>query len=187
MLKVIIDFLLSQGDTILNAPVPFIVIFVIGFAFGWLVNSWSQKTRIETNEQILKLKEEHIKEKDAKIQSLEQKLASQAELKQNYNTISLNENEIRALKAISKFDKKNSFEASKTPSEYSVDCLSKDLQIDCIEANEIFKKLRRLGLIESIWDNISTFPNLDRPINESPPGRLSKRGQEFLSNYKSGD
>lgn len=187
MLKVIIDFLSSQGDTILNAPVPFIIISVIGFAFGWFVNSWSQKNRIETNEERLKLKEEQNKEKDAKIQILEQKLAFQGELKQNYNTFSLNENEIRALKAISTFEKENPFEASKPPAEYSVDPLVKDLQIDWVEANEIIKKLRMLGMVESIWDNISKFPNPARTINETLPGRLSKTEKKFLSNYRSRD
>ncbi|HEY9853805.1 MAG TPA: hypothetical protein V6D28_30320 [Leptolyngbyaceae cyanobacterium] len=187
MLKVITDFVFSQRDKIENDPIPFLVIFIIGVALGWFINSWIQKNRIETNEERIKLKDEKIQEMGAKIQSLEQKLASQQELKQNYNTFSLNENEIKALKAISRFEKENPFEASKAPAEYSIDYLVKDLQIDWGKANEILKKLRRLGLVESIWDNVSKFQNLARPINETPPGRLSKTGQEFLSNYRRGD
>jgi len=187
MLKVIIDFLSSQGDTILEAPVPFIVIFVIGFAFGWFVNSSSQKNRIETNEERLKLKEEQIKEKDTKIQVLEQRLGSQGELKQKSNSVSLSEDEIRALKAISRFEDENPFQPPKPPPEYSVDHVATDLKIDWGEANEILKKLRRLGLFESIWENLPTFPNLNRPVNETRSGRLSKTGRDFLRNYRNGD
>lgn len=193
--KVFTDFLLSQEDIILNYPIPCIIILVIGFALGWSFNSWSQKTRIETNEERLKANEERlkgnedkIKEKDAKIQSLEEeKLAFQGQLKENDNSLSLNDNEIRALKAISRFQKEHPCQESEVPTEYSVDTLVKDLQIDWGEANEILKKLRRLGLFESIWDNTLQFTNLARPINETQPGRLSKTGQEFLRNYRSGD
>lgn len=182
MLKVIIDFVFSQRDKIENDPIPFVVIFIIGVTLGWFINSWMQKNRIETNEERIKLKDDKIKEMDAQIQGLEQKLASQQDLKQNYNTFSLNENEIKALKAISRFEKENPFEVSKASAEYSVDYLVKDLQINWGEANEILKRLRMLGLVESIWDNASKFQNLARPINETLPGRLSKTGQEFLNN-----
>jgi hypothetical protein len=195
MLKVIIDFLFSEGDTILKSPVPFIVIFVIGFALGSFVTSWSQKltlnaneARLNANEEIMKLLDKQMKEKDTENQDLKQKLASKGELKDNYNTsCSLNENEIRALKAISIFQKENPCQEGKSPPEYSVDNLIKDLQIDWNEANHILKKLRMLLLFESIWDNMTKYTNLAKPINETSPGRLSKTGQEFLSNYKSGN
>ena len=86
------------------------------------------------------------------------------------------------MKAISRFEKENHFEASKDPAEYSVEYLVKDLQINWDEANEILKKLRMLGLVESIWDNVPKFQNLAQPINETLPGKLSKTGQEFLNN-----
>ncbi len=195
MLKVIIDFLVDQGDTMLHSPVPFIVIFVIGFALGCFVTSWSQKltlnaneARLNANEEIMKLLEKQMKEKDTENQDLKQKLASKGELKDNYNTsCSLNENEIRALKAISIFQEENPCQEGKFPPEYSVDNLIKDLQIDWNEANQILKKLRMLLLFESIWDNTTKYTNFARPINETSPGRLSKTGQEFLSNYQSGN
>ncbi len=140
-----------------------------------------------------KILEEQLQEKDKRIQILEQQLKEQQlkldcpeKLKQNDKLI-LKENEIRALKAIRKFEKENPFEKTKQPAEYSVDILVKDLQINWVEANEILKNLRNRGLFESIWDNIPQFANLSRPINETRPGRLSKTGWEFLSNYSSDD
>jgi hypothetical protein len=187
MLKVIIDFLSSQENAILKAPVPFIVIFVIGLALGFFISSWLQKNKLETNEQILKLKEEKIQQKDDKIQSLEQqlKLCCPEKLKQN-DKLTLKENEILALKAIRKFEKENPVEESQKLVEYSVDSLVKDLQINLVEANEILKNLRNRGLFESILDNTPQFANLSF-INKTRPGRLSKTGREFLSNYSSGD
>ena len=188
IMKVIIDFLSDQRDIIQKYPVTFIIFFVIVFAFSWLVSSWSQKTRIDANEERMKLKDEQMKEKDKENQYLKQELASKGNLKENNNTsFSLNENEIRALQAISIFQKKNPCQEGKFPAEYSVDNLIKDLQIDWNEANEILKKLRRLLLFGSVKDNMTKYTNLTRPINEISPGRLSKIGQEFLSNYKSGD
>jgi uncharacterized membrane protein YciS (DUF1049 family) len=191
MLKVVIDFLLSQGDIIISTPVPFIIIFMIGFALGWLVNSWSQKNRLETNEERLKLNQtrleqsqEEIKERDAEIQSIKQQLATQGEVKDHYHYPPLSENEIRALKAISIFQKKNSCQEPKFPAEYSVDNLIKDLQIDGSEANEILKNLRGLKLFESVYDNMTKYTNIAQPINETPPGRLSKKGQDFVNNHK---
>lgn len=176
MLKVIIDFLLSQGDAILKNPPPFAVIFLIGFALGWFVVSWSKKNRFETNEERLKLGEQQI-------QDLEQKLAYQGELKPNDNRYSLNEYQIIALRKISKFEQENP-----VPAEYSVDNLVKDWQIDRDEADRILTDIRTLELFRSlIWDNVPQFPNLARPINEAKPGRLTKKGKEFLRNYRSED
>lgn len=169
MLKVVIDFVSSRGDAILKNPLPFTVIFLMGFALGCFVISWSQKNRIETNEERVKL--------------LEQKLASQGELKPNDNRYSLNEYEVRTLRKISKFEEEKSVKASKNSAEYSVDNLVKDWQIDRDEASQILKKFRALGLFESIWDNVPQFPNIARPINEARPGRLTTKGREFLINY----
>lgn len=173
MLKVVIDFLLGQKDAILKDPFPFIVIFVIGFGLGCFVISWSQKNRIETNEEIVKL--------------LEQKLAYQGESKENDNSFSLNEYQMIALTKINEFEEKSLAEGSKRLHEYSVDNLVKDWQINRNEANQILKALRTLGLFESIWDNVTQFANLALPINETRPGRLTKKGREFLRNYRSGD
>jgi hypothetical protein len=184
MPKFITDFLISQQDTILNYPFQFMIIFVFGFLLGLWVDYQLQKNKIETNEERLKLKEQQIQEKDNKIQTLEQKLKLDCpeKLKQN-EQLTLKENEILALKAIRKFEEEN----PKKLAEYSVDSLVKDLQINCGEADEILKNLRNRGLFESIWDNTPQFANLSRPINETRPGRLSKTGREFLSNYSSGD
>lgn len=188
MPKFITDFLISQQDTILNYPFQFIIIFVFGFLLGLWVDYQLQKNKIETNEQILKLQEKQIQEKDNKIQTLEQqlKLDCPEKLKQN-EQLKLKENEILALKAIRKFEEENPFEKSPKLAEYSVDSLVKDLQINYGEADEILKNLRNRGLFESIWDNTPQFANLSRPINETRPGRLSKTGREFFSNYSSGD
>lgn len=202
MPKVIIDFLFSQGDKLLKDPVPFMVTIVIGFALSRVVNSGSQNERNETKEERLKLKDEQLKQRDDRIQFLEKQIkerdtniqileekisASQGESKQNFNTLSLNENEIRALKAISKFESVHSFQPTEVPAEYSVENLAADLQINEGDADEILKNLRMLRLFESIWDNVQTFINLDRPINETRPGRLSTTGQDFIRNLQSED
>jgi len=94
IIKLIIDFLCSQKDAILNDPIPFIIHLLIGTVLGCVIAFWILKQIIETNEERLKtneerlklaeaqtkIKEEIIKEKDAQIQILEQKLVSQGEL-----------------------------------------------------------------------------------------------------------
>jgi hypothetical protein len=99
----------------------------------------------------------------------------------------LEQNEILALKAIRKFQQENPCKEFQKPVEYSVDNLVKDLSINLVEANEILKNLRNYELFDSIWDNIPKYANLSRLINETQPGRLSKAGWEFLSNYSSDD
>lgn len=185
MLKVIIDYFLNQWDTISKEPSLFIVTFIIGCSFAWFVSSLMQKNRIEAFETILKLKDEQIKDKDTKIQSLEKQLASEEKYSQKSNNLNLSEVEIQTLKAISRFQKENPILPTELPSEYSVDNLIADLEIDWSDANEILKKIRRIGLVESIWDSVPLYPNLDRPINETRPVRLSKTGQEFLINSRS--
>ncbi|MBW4540097.1 MAG: LapA family protein [Myxacorys chilensis ATA2-1-KO14] len=71
MLKVIIDYFLNQWDTISSAPSLLAVTFIIGCAFGWFASSWAQKNKVETMEERLKLKDEQLKDKDTKIQFLE--------------------------------------------------------------------------------------------------------------------
>lgn len=95
-------------------------------------------------------------------------------------SLKLGKVEIEALKAIGRFESKNPHQPPQLPVDYSVDDLTTVLEIDWGEANEILKRLRRLGLVESIWDNFLLFPNLDRPVNETQAGRLSKAGQDFL-------
>jgi hypothetical protein len=179
MLKVIVDYFSNQWDTILKAPTSLIIVF----AFGWSVSSWYLKNRIETNEERLKLKDEQIKEKDTEIQCLKEQLASgEGVYKKSYN-LNLTEEEIEALKAISRFERVNPLQTNEFPVEYSVDNLTSDLGINYDEADEIFKKLRRIGFVESIWDNVPTFPDLERPINEARPVRLSRTGQEFIHKF----
>ena len=83
MLKVIIDYFISQWHTISSEPSFFLATLIIGFAFGWLSNSVLQKSRAEATEERLKaieerykLKEEKVKDKDLKIQHLESQLVS---------------------------------------------------------------------------------------------------------------
>lgn|GEM_PF-3484547 len=112
--------------------------------------------------------------------SLEDFLSPHNVLKYNAIEIELTKLEIEALKAFSKFEDQHPFNLPEFPVPYSVDNLVEDLKIEWNEANEIFRKLRRLGLVEWIFDNSSPFPNLNRPINEIPPGRLSQTGQNLL-------
>jgi uncharacterized protein YjhX (UPF0386 family)/uncharacterized membrane protein YciS (DUF1049 family) len=72
MLKVIIDYFLSQWDAISSAPSLLAVTFVIGCAFGWV----AQENRAKTMEERLKLKEDQIKDKDINIEHLEKQLVS---------------------------------------------------------------------------------------------------------------
>ncbi len=67
--------------------------------------------------------------------------------------------DIEAMNAFSRFEDRNYFNFLQPSVPYSVDDLVKDLQIEWNEANEIFKKLRRLGLVEWIFDDLPTFPN----------------------------
>lgn len=75
MLKVITDYFLNQWDTVSSVPSLLAVTFIIGCAFGWFASSWIQKNRVETIEERLKLKDEQLKDKDTKIQSLEKQPA----------------------------------------------------------------------------------------------------------------
>jgi len=187
MLKIIVDFLSNQGDIILRYPVPFLIVFVVGLALGWGVNSWVQKNKIETNEERLKYKEDQLKDRDIKIQSLEQKMASLSKDEQVDKTIPLSKDEIQALKAIKEFEDNNPIQSTSSPPEYSVDHLMKDLGVSWEESNEILRKFRRFGLFESIWDNLQSFPNRERPINETRPGRLSKDGKDLVRKYRNRD
>jgi hypothetical protein len=144
-----------------------------------------QKNRIDALETIIKLKDEQIKDKETKIQALDKQLTSEEGYYQKSNSLNLRETDIQTLKAISRFEKLNPIIPTEFPSEYSVDNLIAYLEIDWSDANEILKKLRTIGLVESIWDNVPLYPNIDRPINETRPVRLSKTGQEFLRKSRS--
>jgi hypothetical protein len=61
------------------------------------------------------------------------------------------------------------------------------LQSDLREATEIREKLSELKLFKSFSDQMTQYTNLARFINETGPGKLSKKGQHFLSNDRSGD
>ncbi len=111
---------------------------------------------------------------------LESFLSPRNVLKYNPLEKELTKLDIEAMKAFSRFEDKHSFDSSQFPVPYSVDDLVEDLKIEWNEANEIFNKLRRLGLFEGIFDNLPTFPNSNRPINEASPGRLSQTGQGLL-------
>ena len=83
MLKVIVDYFISQWYTISNEPSFFLATLIIGFAFGWLTNSVLQKSRVEATEERLKaieerykLKDEQLKDKDLKLRHLESQLVS---------------------------------------------------------------------------------------------------------------
>jgi hypothetical protein len=100
MLKVIIDYFLNQWDTISKEPSLFVVTFIIGCSFTWFVSSLMQKNRIEALEAILKLRDEQIKDKDTKIQSLEKQLASEEAILKNPNDILRHDELIRVLEEV---------------------------------------------------------------------------------------
>lgn len=190
MYKLIIDFLSNNKDIIIQNPILFIVLSIIMFGLSWSISSWIQKDKMATNEErvkILEIKlqdsEGELQKKNNKIANLEQKLNSQEEATQKYNSFSLSENDIRALEAIRKFEQENPHEPNKFPPAYSVKNLEQDLTMNYGKANEILQKLRRIGFVEYYTDNILTWPTLTIPINETPGGRLSKIGQEFLQNH----
>lgn len=102
-------------------------------------------------------------------------------------SVNLTKLEVESLKEISRFEAQNPINPPEFPTAYSVDDLATDLKINWSEANEVLKKLRRLGLVEFFCDNWTVYPNLDRPINETSPGRLSKAGQDLLKIHGSGN
>ena len=184
MLKIVIDYFINQWDIVSKAPAILIVTFIISFTLGLYLNSWIQKNRIETNEERIKLKDEEIKRKDYEIQQLMEKAIIGKDVSGKANNLELKEMDIKALEAISRFESANSNQPNQLPVEYSVENLEADLGIDYGTADEILKRLRRLGLFESIWDNVLTFSNFNRPINEVRPGRLSKTGKDFLESHR---
>lgn len=95
MLKVIIDYFLNQWDTISSAPSLLAVTFIIGCAFGWLTSSWIQKNRVETIEERLKLKDEQLKDKDIKIQSLEKQPVSSDEVTSLRKSLAVKDQELK--------------------------------------------------------------------------------------------
>jgi hypothetical protein len=184
MLKIVIDYFINQWDIVSKAPAILIVTYIISFTLGLYLNSWIQKNRIETNEERIKLKDEEIKRKDYEIQQLMEKAIIGKDVSGKANNLELKEMDIKALEAISRFESANSNQPNQLPVEYSVENLEADLGIDYGTADEILKRLRRLGLFESIWDNVLTFSNFNRPINEVRPGRLSKTGKDFLESHR---
>ncbi|TFI55662.1 hypothetical protein BLD44_003795 [Mastigocladus laminosus UU774] len=95
MLKVIIDYFLNQWDTISSAPSLLAVTFIIGCTFGWLTSSWTQKNRVETIEERLKLKDEQLKNKDIKIQSLEKQPVSSDEVTNLRKSLAVKDQELK--------------------------------------------------------------------------------------------
>jgi hypothetical protein len=99
-----------------------------------------------------------------------------------YETIlrSVEEPEIKVLQLIEKFERQSPQE---NLSHYSVEQLEEELSNNSSEANEIIKKLKKLDLVICYWENVPTFVNLSRPINEEKPVRLTALGREFLVLY----
>jgi hypothetical protein len=107
-------------------------------------------------------------------------LSPESVLNYQIKAMELTKLEISALKAIFEFEVIHPLNPSQMPDLYTVNLLKDDLKISWEEANKIFGKIRLLDLIAAPFDNIATFHNPHRRINEARPGRLSESGILFL-------
>ena len=175
---------------------------VLGSLLGWAASNAFQGERTKTWKEQNEMKEERIKMLEAKMQfkdehvkTLERKIEDLSENNgvDNQNSsntmgdcpllsvIHLTPLEVSAILKIYKFETENS---SKVNQEYSFKDLMTDLNISYSEANAVIDKFRRFGLFSSPLDSVWQFPNLDRPINESKPGRLTQEGIDIAIQYQ---
>lgn len=153
---------------------------MLGIILGWAANNTFQKRRIEILESTIQSKDQEIKILDRKIKDLSDSnevdnkdFSKRIEDCPPLLAIHLTPLEVSAILKIYKFEIENSPKANQ---EYSFEDLMKDLNISYSEANAVIDKFRRFGLFSSPWDSVLQFPNLNRPINESKPGRLTQEG-----------
>lgn len=157
--------------------------FLYGVVFGatgsWWVYSILHKNRIDANEDRIKTMESQMKAKEDELKKFD--VLSEPSKQSYTKDFILSPEEISALKTIRELQKN-------TPSSKnvcSVEDLVRELKISSCEANEILKKLRKIGFFESIWDNVQQYPNLNQPINSARPGRLSKNGMDYINDHQS--
>jgi hypothetical protein len=186
------SFLFSKVvDFLLQNEYSNIALLIIGTLLGWTTRNLFQQTQIKILEATIKLKEQEIKGLENKVKNLND--ADRADAKEFSKptrnsvpelSINLTSQEILAIIRIYEFEAENS---SKESQEYSFENLMMDLNISYSEANGIIDKLRKIGLFSSPWDSIFQFPNLDRPINESKPGRLTQEGIDIAIQFQETD
>lgn len=157
--------------------------FWYGVAFGstvsWQVYSILHKNRIDANEDRIKTMELQMKAKDDELKKID---VLKEPSKQAYTKdFILSSEEIKALKIIQALQKNTLLSKNVC----SVEDLVRGLKISSGEANEILKKLRKIGFFESVWDNVPQYSDLNQPINSARPGRLSKNGMDFINDHQS--
>lgn len=131
----------------------------------------------------LKLEEEKsAKQKDDygnQIEALDKRIEEEKP-----STICLTTDEFKVLEFIEAFDKINPIQSNQFPLECSVQDAASGTGLDIGKVNDIFRKLRKLDFIHSIWDNQATYLNMEQPINEEKAARIISAGKEFLETHR---
>lgn len=175
-------------DFLLQSKYGSIALLIVGILLGWTASNLFHQRQVKILEALKNLKDQEVKNLQDEIEKLNdtdridaKEISKIMENHQPALAVNLNSLEISAIIKIYEFETKNSPKASQ---EYSFEDLMTDLNISYFEANAVIDKFRRFGLFSSPWDSVLQFPNLDRPINESKPGRLTQEGIDIAIRYQ---
>jgi hypothetical protein len=179
------DLLEREFEVITQTPISFTVAILIATPLLWLslrtifsVRIDNLKSSNETLQIDKKSLEERLKTKDEELVKLGE------EYKAKIKSDRLSANQIRVLEFIDAFESNHPPQPNQFPLECSVDEVASKLQLEHVQVDSIFKKLKREGLIASLWDGQATFLDRERPINEEKPVRLTSEGKDYLRAYR---
>lgn len=203
------DLLEREIELITQVPITFTVALLIAIPLLWLISRTVFSIRIDNlksnnetlqtdkksledrlkvkDEEIIILKEECSKLKEenaARIKDSEQKIpiidkAKEPELQQKLTDI-----EIKVLEFVKAFELVNPTEPNQFPHECSVDEAASKLEVEWGQTNETFRKLKRLNFATSLWEGQATYLDLNRPVNEEKPIRLTTEGKDYLKAHR---